>query len=454
MGYHRPLNWYRASLPEDPTPGDTWIIEQEAATYRTIHSQITQTVSDLRSLDYGEMVGEVVDAFADRTREVAGLLEEVKGRYDAAARTLDTFADTLREQQSANSRLLGEILTLLDSKIVAQTNAELADSNRDQAVRYSTDQDEIDRARRRAREAWNTVDNLSGEIDAKRTAILETAVTVDNAQRDAAAQLNGAMEADGLTMGFWEKVWAGTVDIAQWISDHLSDLATALSFAALLLSWVPILGEIIVALDLIVNGLVLLADIVLAIDGRKGWGDAIFGLIGIATLGAGRVTSRAVQNYRAAARNMPPYLQTRKRPPFSQMRYRKTELQAGGRGALGQSAASQLRDALPALRGTWTEEIRQGWQAVNELAGAARRADWGNVIRHPLRSASNPAGQVGHAFLDGMLNLPPTANLPTYLDLDVVIRCHVIGGADNLINVGGDVALLMAELAQEAQSKP
>ncbi|MDR3361182.1 MAG: hypothetical protein LBO20_11215, partial [Bifidobacteriaceae bacterium] len=123
MAYHRPLEWHRVDLGEDPTPGAVEVIEHEAAEYRQAHSHIVETISGLRSIDYGGLSGKAVEAHKQRAQEVADLLAAAEGRYAAAPQALDSFAQALPAQQRTDANLLNDAIGLADQLSAAETAA-------------------------------------------------------------------------------------------------------------------------------------------------------------------------------------------------------------------------------------------------------------------------------------------------------------------------------------------
>jgi hypothetical protein len=338
-------------------------ISHQAVIYRAVHRRIGETVSGLRSLDYGALEGEAIDALDQRAATVADLLSQIKGRYDAAARALDRFAGKLEELQGRNAALLAEALDLIDEQVAAAGTAADARDKKRRLTRNDADQVQIDRAQTEIDTATRRVDDLSKQIVAKRQAILDTAEEAGTAQAEAAAEIRAAMAADGLTMSGWEKFWGGVVDVARWISDNLSGLAILLSAAALLLGWGPFLGAALIIADLVVNALVMLSDIVLVIEKEKDWTVLLVDALGFVTFGAGRVAARGFEMAASAVRQsralrglmreaaaMSKLLGARTGRGFSQTAQKLQDLAQAARSAIGRTG---LGDALRGMKGNW-----------------------------------------------------------------------------------------------------
>jgi hypothetical protein len=403
MSTARQLEWFKVDIPEDPTPGDVDQIRWMASDYRSVHSRMVETVSSLRSLDRGAMKGLAIEAVDERVQTVADLLDKVKGRYDAAASALDSFAGTLEELQAENAVLVRDAVALVDQKREAEASAGKAASKKDRLVREAADESDIDEAQRDSEAAWGQVDGLSTEIAAKRAAILDTGDKADVAQRQAADQLESAMDADGLTDSLGARFWATIVDIARSVSEALGKVAVWLSVAAMLLSWVPVLGQFLVAADLIVNGALLICDAILLAAGEKKLSEVIVGVLSMATMGAGRVATKAFKtvkkgvgdlgelkviekpnirkprrNTRRAERSVKKGNDQERRRVKNQERYN-ADLRRGGKSGLGDSVGTGLKGAKGELKGAWCHEVGAGFKGVKDMLTGKTHVDWGDV---------------------------------------------------------------------------
>ncbi|MDR2348907.1 MAG: hypothetical protein LBD90_09920, partial [Bifidobacteriaceae bacterium] len=342
-------------------------------------------------IDYGALKGKAVDAYKQSAQELADLLAQAEGRYAVAPQALDTFAQVLREQQQANAALLADAATLAGQLAAAKTVADNADRK---LRRLDPDADATARsdAKKAAANADHDVELIQYQLNTIRTDIETSADTVQAAAQTAAIQLQGAMNADGLTDSFWDNVTQGVLNGARWIDEWVTDWAVFFSAAALMLGWVPYLGQFLLAVDLVLNTVVLLADLALAIAGEQGWGDVIVGVIGLLTYGAGRVAAKGFQMARGALSTTARVYADATRTLRTVTNQMPTSSYANARRLFGQGVAAArrwdglrpptLRDALAGMRGHWLDDLRWVRSAREQL----------DVLRHAPKHGGGASG--------------------------------------------------------------
>ncbi|MBC7298742.1 MAG: hypothetical protein H5T82_07600, partial [Demequina sp.] len=106
---------------------------------------------------------------------------------------------------------------------------------------------------------------------------------------------------DGLDDGWWEN-WGS--DVAHTVSTWAGNLAAGFGIAALVLSWVPVVGP---ALGIVAAGLgavALVADVFIAFNegGTEAWTNVALGFVGLVTFGAGYALSGAARGFAATVR--------------------------------------------------------------------------------------------------------------------------------------------------------
>jgi hypothetical protein len=392
----------------------------------------------------------------------------------------------LREQQRANANLLDDAIRLADQLSAAETAADDA-ARKLRGLDADADESDRDKAKDAANKAADHADSLRSDLANAKAQILATADAVQEAQQTAANQLDGAMKVDGLTDTVGDNAQQLVMTIARWVDEWMSDWATFFSAAALALSWVPLLGQALLAIDLVLNAVVLLADITLAIAGEKNWEDAIIGVVGLLTYGAGRLAAKGFKAIRAAGSNLDKGLKAV--PPAKAMprpghklspkqqkargrqrrqhdlrergRVRRAEMDNAsrrrgvrpGRDAngqrhsdlLGRSGSEQLRRSLDALKGFWVDDVIAGGKAIWQIARNTVKTDWVSVALHPVETGRKVLDWTSQALGRHAQELSPP-KLPDYLDPDVIARARNWHNARIGIEYGAGGGLTMIEL--------
>lgn len=289
-GYH----WKNVGqlLGDDPIPGSPDVVEAVAAAYRTSAGNLEQAVRNLRNLrSANETCSEAIDAIIAKADDVAGTLEQVRGRYTTIASALTTYAPQLREAQRMS--------------IEAVVSADEAAGRRDRAwaaneeARYrsvTVDQQVRDAALRDYAKSQADYYRASADVaDAK--ALLASAIAKRDAGGSAAqGTIQGVIQDSPLndTVGdylsaAWEKISKAVTDIAKWVWDHIDQIAAVLSLLAAVFPALAPLAALARLATFVKMGVALLRGIETGIK-TGNWNDAIKAGI---TIGLTILTSQA-----------------------------------------------------------------------------------------------------------------------------------------------------------------
>lgn len=294
----RPYDWYPLTS-SDPVPGAPSVLEDGAELYRRIGSSASRAYDGLDKLrKSADMQSDAVAALRDRADEVAKNLDKVGTRYGAVATALGNYADELRRAQAAADEVLAE----------ARSVQSLRDSHHQQEHSYLRLQDnsaaagDADAAARYASLAADEHTEVR-RADLRIAALRSDDLPRTTRQRDAAvdaliAELGRAYD-DGLSDGWWED-WGSS--LCSVVSQWAGSIATWVGVAALLLCWVPVLGELLGAIALIAGAIALVADVFLALHGEQEWSAVVWGVVALASFGVGRVAVRGLRMASATAR--------------------------------------------------------------------------------------------------------------------------------------------------------
>ena len=292
----RPFDWTPLAS-QDPTPGSPQDIEDGQTYYDSIADAAERAYQALGTVaTAANMDSDAVRALHDRAVELREDIEKVDERYRETARALGNYADELRAAQVAADGALAEAQAAQSARETAADNrryyARMVDhyanaGDSEQAVRYSG----------LVQESQRIMNSKDAEINRLRTDDLAAAIQRRDDAADAAIAAIDRATDDGLNDGWWEN-WGA--DIVSIISNVAGTIAAIAGIAALVLCWVPVLGQALAAVALIAGGVALIADVALAATGEKGWGDAIIGGLGIATFGVGRAAGALLKTSQAA----------------------------------------------------------------------------------------------------------------------------------------------------------
>lgn len=290
------FDWETAQADDDDLiPGDPYEIALLGKRMRDIATMIDTQAGNLRNLvDGNGWDSDAGRAFQKKVGDTADLLAKSHTRYATVGKVLGastqggltTWAARLEDLQGrartalSNGRGAHTESAANARKVAAlPANASAADTKRAHTAQTSSDNDLI---------KWQKA--LEHLID-----------TRDTEANTAASAIRDAIDHDGLKNPphHW---WDGWQDLVADIGHWAGVAAGFLGVAALLLSWVPVLGEVLDALAAVAAVVALVADTISAIDGKGTWLDVAIDVVGVLSFGAGRVLGDSAKSAEAAAR--------------------------------------------------------------------------------------------------------------------------------------------------------
>jgi hypothetical protein len=259
--------------------GTPSLVVAKGRRYAELADAIGRSVTALKSIS--DEIGTRSLAM-DETRKLADTvresIEKAKDRYRETGSALQTYGEALRTAKDEADPAAERLRTLRSELATAQSRASTADSAVDDLPPSATPE-ELSEAQGRARTAAGEVTELSGSVTH-----WEGVWTAAKGDKDRAAGVAvGAIDevvtgrkTHGLEDGFWDKageVWDSVYKVVKVICDVAGILA-------IFLSWVPILGQVLLALAAV-------GAILAVIDAAVKWarGDGSFwGVLGAAAL--------------------------------------------------------------------------------------------------------------------------------------------------------------------------
>ncbi len=290
------VSWFPLAS-SDPVPGDPDGVQRAAERYGEVAEHIDRAVARITDITTSaDMESRAVGAVRERADDIAKEVLKAKGRYEGIAQALGEYARSLRAAQHAADDLLARAVAVqhrIDDATTERTLAARALASLDPSA---TDADRR-RVQGRLSTARTTVSDAEVELQHLRDELEQVVRDRDAAAQRAIDAIGSAQAADRLDDGWWQD-WG--LDLARSVSEVAGNVAGACGIAALLLGWVPILGQALALTAAIAGALALVADIGLALDGEQDWVAVAFGVAGIATFGAGHALARGANVLRTS----------------------------------------------------------------------------------------------------------------------------------------------------------
>lgn len=281
---YRPHDWSELTpgSSKDPIGGHSGEIEWAGRRYVGVASAIEDAAAALQRIAEGTAGNEsdAVDELSDKARDVAKSIRKAHGRYRDTGNALLRYATALKHAESRSLR-------------AHQRGTDAADDLR------------------RAEHAWdNRPPDEPGappardprieprqRLEAARSEVRAAIDDRDDAAERAKGSIHDVIDNDSVKDGFWDNHGS---KIARWVSDTFGKLAMMAGIAALLVGWIPIIGQALAAvlgtIALIATAIALVADLTLMAMGEGDWLDIAFGVLSLATFGLGKVAGVAAKS--------------------------------------------------------------------------------------------------------------------------------------------------------------
>lgn len=423
----RPADWSVLELSSDPVPGDPNVVQVGGRDYLDVADAIKDAERRLRTLDLGSaVVSKAIDALNETSEKVADNIGKAEARYRATGEALTRYAPALEAAQRDSL----EALSLAHS---ARSAADTASSQQQHYLRLASDEHDP----QQALSYTNLADGLDAETSGANSHLANARDKVHSAMsgRDRAAEsaidhIHSVTKSDGLHDSWWDD-WGK--DLLSVITDVAGWVASIAGVLALLVCWIPVVGQALAAALLLVAGIAAvvnaIGNIVLAATGDRSWTEAIISIAGavLAVVGMG-AAARVVGNVASAAR---------------------INVKAGAEIAAGQAEKLTARQAITLKPSELAESERLWAKPVSELKpgetvyrvhGGGAAPEGASYSTLPPSAMGNPRSALGLPKVNTATDLivakvDDTAN--------VVVTRHALplngqpGGAPEYIIPGG-----------------
>ncbi|MDN3028664.1 hypothetical protein [Streptomyces sp. S.PB5] len=362
----------------DPVPGDVHDMKALSRRFEATAKTITDTAAALRRLGNQESWdSEAGRAFADKADDTAKTVSKAHDRYADAASALKTYYTDLETIQSDADEILRDAETKAGELGKAKTSAENPPKGTEEGEQKKLD-----------KKVTDLQDGLSDLRD--RLAAVKT--RHKDAGDKAAKKIRDTTESDGLNDSWLDDMR----DALKMISDITGAIAAVCGILALVVGWIPIIGQalagVLGTIALVMTAISLVCHVLLAVNGDGSWGDVAMDVLGLATFGIGRVFSAGSKLAATVGRSRvwqaaDDYVRAWNRGMNSDARRRLVEAMVGPRaGATGSAAlpdvslAAAFRglprsfaDDLGTIRSNWSDLFKVGdnFSAARDAYNAA-----------------------------------------------------------------------------------
>lgn len=270
--------------------GDAPAIGERGTTITALATQMTTAAQTLQDIKSGRLVGEgyAMDKIKDVIGDVHGDLDEAGRRYKPAGKTLTDYADVLATVQAQMTSIVQDCETSEKALATAQSDAAQADSAVTQHNTSVTDHppapDQVDASRsageKLAGVASSAHSMLTTASEAHDHNLGRFDTSYDTWQEAYEHAVNGLGDANKIGK---DSTWEDIAGVLAVISEWVSWVGLAIAVLGLIIG-----GPFFAIAALVVGVIALALTVALMFDGRKGWGDlawAIVGVLPIAKLG-------------------------------------------------------------------------------------------------------------------------------------------------------------------------
>lgn len=283
-------DWHLLGHDSDPVPGDWEEIQDEATRISGIADDISDQIRRLRQIEDDDEIlkGEYADGLRDSCGDVAEDLERVHSRFETVG---DELAGWWEPVQTARTRTWNALQDAEAAQQVIDANPEpdAAPPGSPPPTQDQKDDEELRAGR---------VSGAQGDLDQARTAFENAMSDYDEKARKVADAIKDASD-DDMKDSRWDKFknWVdANATWLKWIADAISIIVTIVAVIALFctpVGWVMLVVGVLAVIGLGIR-------FALAATGNGSWTDFALDVVGILTLGTGRIAASLAKLGRAA----------------------------------------------------------------------------------------------------------------------------------------------------------
>lgn len=272
-------DWHLLGHDSDPVPGSWSTIQEAGEHYTSVAETIAAQVKRLHSLAEDDEIlkGEYAEGLRDSCRDTAEDLERAHGRFAKVGSELSSWAEPVRTARTKTRNALSE----------AEAAQRAINNNppTDQVPLGSPELTTAERDERDTADRQHT--NAVDALDQARTDFRTAMSTYNQVAEDVADSIRKASK-DDMKDGRWDKFKNWVDANADWLKKVADVISIIVTIVAIVALFVTPLGWIVLAVTaLAVIGLAI--RFALAASGNGSWTDFALDVVGILTLGTGRI---------------------------------------------------------------------------------------------------------------------------------------------------------------------
>jgi len=262
-----------ADVEYQPLTGDPDLLARKAAHYRSVAAEIARSVQTLTKIQGEQMTSHAVDKLKESAGDVADDITKAYDRYDKTAQALATYAGELR---GAQDDALAAIAKIAEKQNEADA-ANRAASSAQTAADTASDDQKSD-AQKTAQQAQSAADEASAALTAAQNlwhAAVERKTTAAKAAARAIDDVVNGKGNHGLKDSWWNNWGSKLYDLVKQVCKWAGILS-------IFLGWVPILGQVLLALAAVGAVIDLVDSVVAAIAGNGSILGVVMAVVGVA----------------------------------------------------------------------------------------------------------------------------------------------------------------------------
>lgn len=282
--------WHLLGRDSDPVPGDWVTIQSEARRIARIAEDMANQVRRLRQIQDDDQIlrGEYADGLRDACGDVADDLDRVQSRFETVGEQLDDWWEPVMDARTKTWNALQD----------AEAAQAVLDANPEPSPARPGSPPPTDAETAAEEIRAGKVDGATGDLDRARTSFARAMEDYDEKAGEIARAIEDASD-DDFKDGRWDKFKNWVDANASWlkkIADAISIIVTIVAVIALFCTPVGWVLAVVAAVALL--GLAI--RFALAASGNGSWTDFALDLVGVLTLGTGRIAASLARLGRAA----------------------------------------------------------------------------------------------------------------------------------------------------------
>ncbi|WP_166845553.1 hypothetical protein [Isoptericola sp. BMS4] len=279
--------------------GEASVVESKGRTYTELAEAITRSVGTLQQIvDDTNTTAKSMEATRKLAGEVREDIEKARDRYSTTGEALSTYGAALRGAKNEADPAAEKLRTLRDQLEDARATARIAESQVDDLPDDASQADK-DEANRAASGASSTVSGLEHDIQVQEAYWNSGHGDKNSAASTAMSKIEEVVSGDrvhGLEDSTWDKI----KNVAKGIYKVFKVICDIAGILAIFLSWVPVLGQILMVLAAIGAIISIVESIVKFARGEIGFGAMLLGVgLGVMGLFGGKAISSVAKYAKA-----------------------------------------------------------------------------------------------------------------------------------------------------------